>query len=124
MSDQLTSCLWLNRLICLQNKTRKELHEKVKQAVHGGTNQPICIKNVAKDEVPDDNTKLRDADCMYDGATLVSEIRAPWSLMVLISGGRGGSQTLTVTVPAVWYNVVNSMHYCLHVFMMGFSIAT
>ena len=93
------------KLICLQNKTRKELYEKVKQAVHGSTNQPICIKDITGDEVPGDNTKLCNADCMYDGVTLVTEIRSHWSLMVLHQGGRGGSQTITVTVPAVWYNV-------------------
>jgi len=77
------------------------LYETVKQAVHGGTNQPICIKDATDDEVPDDSTKLCNADCMYDGATLVSEIRSVWSLMILHQGGRGGSQTLTAAVPAV-----------------------
>ena len=89
------------RLICLQNKTQKEIYEKVKKDVHGGNSQPICIKDVTGDEVLDDNTKLCDADCMYDGVTLVSEIRSVWSLIVLHQGGRGGSQTLTISVPAV-----------------------
>ena len=89
------------KLICLQNKTRKNLYEKVKQAVHGGTNQPICIKDITGDEVPDDDTQLCNADCMYDGVTLVSEIRSLWTLMVLHQG-RSGSQTITVSVPAVW----------------------
>lgn len=85
----------------MQNKTRKDLYEKVKQAVHGGTNQPICIKDVTGDEVPDDNVKLCEADCMYDGVTLVSEIRSRWSLMILHQG-RSGSQSITVSVPPVW----------------------
>ena len=85
----------------MQETKRSELYEKVKQVVHGGTNQPICIRDAAGDEVANDDTKLCDDDCMYDGAKLESEIRSVWSLIVLHQGGRGGSQSLTVTVPAV-----------------------
>ena len=83
---------------CLQNKTRKELYEKVKQVIHDGISKPICIKDGSGDIVPDDDTKLCDADCMYDGVTLVTEIRSHWSLIVL---HQGGSSTLTISVSVV-----------------------
>ena len=85
----------------MQDSKCSELYDKVKQDAHGGTSQPICIKDAVGDELLNDDTKLCDSECLYDGATLASEIRSVWTLLVLHQGGRGGSQSLTVSVPAV-----------------------
>lgn len=69
--------------------------------MHSNTNQPICITDAAGDEVKDDGTKLCEADCMYDGAMLASEIRSMWNLSVLHQSGRN----LIVSVSAVLYTI-------------------
>ena len=67
--------------------------------MHDGTSQPICIMDAAEDEVSNDDTKLCNANYLYDGAILVSQIETFWNLMVLVQNN--GSQNLTISVPRV-----------------------
>lgn len=72
-------------------------------ALQGNNTRPLCIKDPSGDDVPEGNTVLAQC-CLYDGATVTTEYRQKWSLIILHQG-RSQSQSSTVEISPVCYAI-------------------